>query len=66
MRFQYDCKNNLSSNQLTIVILEKIPVEKEPEVPINHEIPEEQVTLDKGFITVSMSCCVLISRSVLT
>ena len=25
VRFQYGCENNLSSNQLTIVIVEKIP-----------------------------------------
>ena len=48
-RFQDGCKNDLSSNQLTIVILEKIPVEKEPKVPTIPEIPEDQVTLDKGY-----------------
>ena len=32
VRFQDGCKNNLSLNQLTIVIVEKIPEEKEPEV----------------------------------
>ena len=43
VRFQDGCKNNLSSNQLTIVIVEKIPEEKEPEVSEIAEIPEEQV-----------------------
>ena len=32
VRFKNGCKNNLSSNQLTVVIVEKIPVEEEPEV----------------------------------
>ena len=39
----------MTSNQLIVVIVEKIPVEKEPEVPINPEIPEEQVTLENGY-----------------
>ena len=38
-RFQNGCKNKLSSNQLTVVILEKIPVEEEPEVSKIPEIP---------------------------
>ena len=29
--FQSGCKNNLSSNKLSVVIVEKIPEEKEPE-----------------------------------
>ena len=41
VRFQNGCKNNLSSNQLTVVIVEKIPEEKEPEVSEISEIPEE-------------------------
>ena len=41
-------ENDMSSNQLTIVIVEKIMEEKEPEDIINPEIPEEQVTLEKG------------------
>ena len=45
VKFQDGCKNNLSSNQLTIVILEKIPEEKEPEVSKTAEIPEEKVEL---------------------
>ena len=28
VRFQNGCENNLSSNQLTVVIVEKIPVEE--------------------------------------
>ena len=39
----------LSSYQLTDVVVEKIPEEKEPEVSENVEIPEEQVELEKGY-----------------
>ena len=42
-------EKNLSSNQLAIVILEKILEEKEPEVFAIPQIPEEQVKLDKGY-----------------
>ena len=49
VRFQDGFENNLSSNQLTIVIVEKISEEKEPEVSDISEIPEEQFELEKGF-----------------
>ena len=49
VRFQNGCENNLFSNQLTAVIVEKIPEEKEPEVSEIAEIPEEQVELEKGY-----------------
>ena len=49
VRFQNRCKNNLSSNQLTVVIVEKIQVEEEPEVSTIPEIPEDQVKKDKGY-----------------
>ena len=49
MRFQYGCENNLSSNQLTVVIVEKIPEEKQPEISEMSEIPEEQVESEKGY-----------------
>ena len=49
VRFQNGCENNLSSNQLTIVIEEKIPEENKTEVFKNPEIPEEQITLDQGY-----------------
>ena len=48
-RLQYGWKNNMSSNKLTIVIVEKILEEKEPEVSEISEIPEEQVELEKGY-----------------
>ena len=35
VRFQNGCKHYMSSNQLTIVILEKSLVEKEPELPMD-------------------------------
>ena len=44
VRFQDGCENDLISNRLTIVVVENIPVEKEPEVTTNTEIPEEKVT----------------------
>ena len=53
VRFQDGCKNNLSSDQLTIMIVEKIPEEKEPKVSVIPKIPEEQVELEKGYY-----CCV--------
>ena len=43
VRFQNGCENNLSSNQLTVVVVEKILVEEEPEVSRIPEIPEDQV-----------------------
>ena len=49
MRFQYGCENNLSSNQLTVVIVEKIQEEKEPEVSEISKITKEQVELEKGY-----------------
>ena len=49
VRFQYGFKNNMSSNQLTIVIVENIPEEKEPEVSAIPEIPGEQVESEKGY-----------------
>ena len=47
--FQDGCEKNMSSNQLTIVIVEKILEEKEPEVYEIDEIPEEKVELEKGY-----------------
>ena len=43
VRFQNGCENNMSSNQLTVVIVDRIPVEEEPEVSTIPEIPEDQV-----------------------
>ena len=55
MRFQDGCEKNLSSNQLTIVIVEKIPEEKEPEVFVIFEIPEDKFELEKVYY-----CCVYV------
>ena len=47
--FQNGCENNLSSNQPIVVIVEKIPVEEEPEVSTIPEIPRDQVEKEKGY-----------------
>ena len=49
MRFQNGCKKNMSSNQLTVVIVHKILVEEEPLVSTIPEIPEDQVEKEKGY-----------------
>ena len=49
MKFQDGCENNLTSNQLFIVIVEKIPEDKEPEFFEIPGIPEEQVGLEKRY-----------------
>ena len=49
VRFQNGCENNISSNQLTVVIVENIPEKKGHEVSEIPEIPEEQVELEKGY-----------------
>ena len=49
VRFQIGFENNLSSNQLFVVIVEKIPVEEEPVVSTITEIPEGQAKLEKGY-----------------
>ena len=49
MSFRNGCERNLSSNQLAVVIVEKIQEEKEPEVSKNAEIPEELIELEKGY-----------------
>ena len=45
VRFQDVWKKNMCSNQLTILIVEKVLEEKEPDVFEIPEIPEEQVEL---------------------
>ena len=47
VRFEDGCEKNLSSYQLTIVIVENIPEEKELKVFAIPEIPEDQVELEK-------------------
>ena len=55
VRLQGGFEKNISSNQLTIVIVENIPEEKEPEVSAIPEIPEEKAELEKGYY-----CCVYV------
>ena len=47
MSFQYGFKKYLTSNQLTVVILEKSPVKKEPRVPMIPVIPDETFPSEK-------------------
>ena len=42
--FQYVCKKYLTSNQLNVMIVEKIPVEEEPKVLTIPVIPDDAVT----------------------
>ena len=49
VRFHIGCKKTLSSNQLTVVILDKIPVEEEPLVSTIPEILENKVEKEKGY-----------------
>ena len=49
VRFQDGCEKDLTSNQLTIVIVEKSPVDKEPKVTTITEIPDEKFPLEKGY-----------------
>ena len=44
VRFQDEYENDLTLNQLTIVIAEKIPMEEDPKIPTIPKIPQEQVT----------------------
>ena len=47
--FQNGCEKNLSSDQFTIVVVDKILVEEEPEVSTIPEIPEDNVEKQKGY-----------------
>ena len=47
LRFQYGFKKVLILNQLSAVIVEKIPETKEADVPTISTIPDEIVDLDK-------------------
>ena len=49
LKFENGCEKNLSSNQLTVVIADKILVEEEPEVSTITEIPENNVEKQKGY-----------------
>ena len=43
------CEKDLASNQSTIMILEKVLIEKELEVPKIPEIPDDTVPSEKGY-----------------
>ena len=58
-------RNDLTSNQITIIIVDKRPVEEEPKVPMIPEIPEEQVTSKRDTLVVSMLFYILIIGAVL-
>ena len=45
VRFQDGCEKDRTSNQLTAVIVEKIPIEEEPNVPTIPDITSEKVPL---------------------
>ena len=49
VRFQNGCKNNISSNQLTVVTAHEILVEEAPLVSTIPEIPEDIVESHKGY-----------------
>ena len=49
VRFQNGCKNNISSNQLTVVTAHEILVEEAPEVSTIPEILEDNVKSHKGY-----------------
>ena len=49
VRFQNGCEKNVSSDQLTVVIVEKILVGEEPEISTISEIHENQVEKEKGY-----------------
>ena len=49
VRFQDGYKNGLTLDQLTVVIVEKSPVEEEPEAPTITEIHNETFLMNKGY-----------------
>ena len=48
MRFQGGYEKDLTSNQLTIVIVDTSPMAEESDVPTIYVIPGETINLDKG------------------
>ena len=49
VRYHNGRKKNLSSNQLTVVLVDNILVEEEPLVSTISEIPEDQVEKQRGY-----------------
>ena len=52
VRFQDECENDLTSNQLTAVVVEKSPVTEEYEVLRISEKTNETFPLEKGYYSV--------------
>ena len=48
VRFQYGCEKDLTSNQITIMVVEKIPVTEETELHMISVIPDETIYLENG------------------
>ena len=57
VRFHNVLENDMTSNQPTVVVVEKIPVTEESDVPRISEKPNETVLLDKGCYSVCVLCC---------
>ena len=53
--FQDMCEKYLTSNQLTVATVEKIPMDEEPKVPTIAVINDAKVYSEKGAIMGSMS-----------
>ena len=49
MRFKYGCYKYMNLNQLTVVILDKSPVDEETKVITIAVIPDETVPLENGY-----------------
>ena len=48
VRFQYGFEKDLTSNQLTAVTVDNIPVDEKPEMSMISVIPDDTVDLEKG------------------
>ena len=51
-RFQYGCEKDLTSNHITVVTVDRIPMNEEAEVPMISTKTEEEVDLYKGYYNV--------------
>ena len=49
VRFQDGCEKDVTSNKLTILTVENIPMNKEAEVVKISVMPNETIDLDKGY-----------------
>ena len=60
VRFQDRCDNDLTSNQLTTVSVERRPMTEEDEVPTISKIPDEAIDLEKRHYHGELFCYILI------